>query len=173
MAFLILIGFTIKEKIIAASLGLLITILGILNVLNVFAVEVGKPSGDPSLFKNEIAVIDYIYKYANGKNFKVYAYLPSVYDYPYQYLFWWYGNKNYKFIPGEYAYSPNKPQYISNREKFEGRKDGFSGLVFLIKEPDTIHMRQAWENDYKDMQFISKQMIGPLEIEVRSEVARL
>lgn len=126
-------------------------------------------SMDVSLYKNEITAIDYVYKYAGGKNFKVYTYLPSVYDYPYQYLFWWYGKKQYGYIPGEYAYSPGKPQYISQKEKFEGSKDNFSGLVFLIKEPDRIAYREAWENDFVEMEFISRQMVGPLEIEIRQE----
>lgn len=123
---------------------------------------------DPSLFRNEISAIDYVYQKAGGKNFKVYTYLPSVIDYPYQYLFWWYGLKQYGYTPVEYAYSPNKPQYISNKEKFSKPGNNSSGLIFLIKEPDRIRMRQAWENDYKDMRFISKEMVGPLEIEVRN-----
>lgn len=148
-----------------------IVFFAVLNIVNFFQ-ERGTPSNDPSLYKNEIAAIDYIYKYANGQNFKAYAYLPSVIDYPYQYLIWWYGRKKYSYVPGEYAYSPNKPQYISNKAKFEGRKDDFSGLVFLIKEPDRIRMRQAWENDFQDMKLIDKHKFGDIEVEVRTEVLK-
>ncbi len=162
-------NFNFFGKIIAVFVTTLLVFFALSNIFKFFTRDFGRPSMDPSLYKNEISAIDYVYKYADGKNFKVYAYLPSVYDYPYQYLFWWYGKKNYGYIPGEYAYSPNKPQYISNKDKFEGRKDNFSGLVFLIKEPDRIKMRQAWENDYKNMEFILKEIVGPLEVEVRFE----
>ncbi len=121
-------------------------------------------------YKNEIAAIDFVYKYADGKNFKVYTYLPSVYDYPYQYLFWWYGQKKYGYIPGEYVYSPNKPTYIPSQDKFQGRKDNFSGLVFLIKEPNRgYNWRSGWEASYRFMKLLSSVKIGLLDVEVRQE----
>mgnify|MGYP001616114463 FL=1 len=126
---------------------------------------------------NEIRAIDFVYKKAEGKNFKVYTYLPSVYDYPYQYLFWWYGRKNYGYVPGEYVYSPNKPKYIPSQEKFQGVKTNFSGLVFLIKEPAIQEagkdlLRDLWENDFKEMESISKEMVGPIEVEIKREITR-
>ena len=176
-ATILLLGFVLKKlfdsgffgKLISVTLFLMVVLSSVLNIINFFTKDFGKVNLDPSSIKNEIAAIDYVYQKAEGQNFKVYTYLPSVYDYPYQYLFWWYGKKTYGYIPGEYAYSPNKPQYISNKDKFEGKKDNFSGLIFLIKEPDRIRYRTAWENDFKDMEFISKEMVGPLEIEIRRE----
>lgn len=165
-------GFNLFGKMISLTLTLIIIFFSLFNIFKFFLHDINITNQDPSLFKNEISAIDYIYKYADGKNFKVYVYLPSVYDYPYQYLFWWYGKTQYGYIPEEYAYSPNKPQYISNKERFSENVLGLDspGLVFLIKEPDRIQMRQAWENDFKDMEFISKEMVGPLEIEIRKEV---
>ncbi len=177
-ASIILIGFVLKQllqfkiwgKVLSLGLTVIIIWFGVSSLLNYFLNERGKANGDPSLLKNEIAVIDHVYQKASGKNFKVYSYLPSVYDYPYQYLFWWYGQKQYGYIPGEYVYSPNKPPYIPSQNKFQGIRDNLSGLVFLIKEPDRIGYRQAWESDYKDMEFVSKEMVGSLEVEVRREV---
>lgn len=139
------------------------------SLLNITEIRF-KPDSDPSRYKNEIAAIDFVYKYANGKNFKVYTYLPSVYDYPYQYLFWWYGKKTYGYIPAEYAYWPNIPQYISNKEKFEGNHDNLSSLVFLIKEPDRNYTRSGWEGRMYKLKTIEKQMVGPLEIEIKEDV---
>lgn len=176
---ILLTGFLLKEvwnfnifgKLISPILAVTIIWFAVFNIINFFSNDFGKENLDPSLYKNEIAAIDYVYKYANGKNFKVYTYLPSVIDYPYQYLFWWYGQKIYGYIPGEYAYSPNKPQYISNQNKFEGRKDNFSGLVFLIKEPNHNYTRFGWEGDFIKYNWkpIEKQMVGPIEVEVRKE----
>ncbi|MBI2596823.1 hypothetical protein HYW41_01590 [Candidatus Daviesbacteria bacterium] len=160
----------ITGRLVSLILSLSLFYFSVFNILNFFVNDLGKENMDPSLYKNEIKAIDYVYQKANGKNFKVYIYLPSVYDYPYQYLFWWYGQKKYGYIPKEYVYSPNKPQYIPSQEKFQGEKSNFSELVFLIKEPDRIKMRQAWENDYKDMEMLSKEMVGPIEVEVRREL---
>lgn len=176
-ATVILLGFVLKElysvnqqgKLASIILSLLISIFAIKNIINFFVFDMGKPNMDPSLFRNEIKAIDYVYQYANGQNFQVYTYLPSVYDYPYQYLFWWYGNKKYGYIPYEYAYAPNKPKYIPSQEKFQGRKDNFSHFVFLIKEPDRNDTRSGWEGEFINLVSLEKQMVGPIEIEIKKE----
>lgn len=131
-------------------------------------------SNDPSDYINEVAAIDYVYKYAQGKNFKVYTYLPSVIDYPYQYLIWWWGLKNYGYLPIDYAYAPNKPQYIANKDKFSATGDSLkkrenSNFVFLIKEPNLNYTRFGWEGDFVKLENVNKQMVGPLEVEVKKE----
>lgn len=177
-ALLILIAYLLKElmrgnvlnKAIALSLSGVFVISAFGNIFQSLGNYINKPNMDPSLYKNEIAAIDYVYQKAGGQNFKVYTYLPSVYDYPYQYLFWWYGQKKYGYIPGEYAYAPNKPPYIPSQDKFQGRKDNFSGLVFLIKEPDRNYTRSGWEGEFVKLKSINKEMVGPLEVEVREEL---
>ncbi len=174
---LILLGYLLEEiwhlnwrgKIVSVVLGIFLVIYAISNVVHFFVSDFGKPSGDPSLYRNETAAIDYVYQKANGKNFKVYTYLPSVYDFPYQYLFWWYGKKTYGYIPGDYAYSPNKPPYVASQSQFYGSQTNYSGLVFLIKEPDHNYTRPGWEGAFVKLPTISTQMVGPIEVEIRKE----
>ncbi len=157
------------------SLALLLAIVwfGFLNIFNFFAQDFGRSNSDPSLYKNEIAAIDYVYKKAAGQNFKVYTFMPSVYDYPYQYLFWWYGRKKYGYIPAEYAYAPNKPQYIGSKDKFEGSAENYNGLIFLIKEPNRGHnWKSGWEADYRFMELLSAQRLGAIDIEMRREIKK-
>ncbi len=73
--------------------------------------------GDASLYRNQLAVIDNIYKQADGKDFNYVVYTPPVHDFTYQYIFLWYGKKHYGYIP--------------KKEK--------SSLFFLIIEPDYQH----------------------------------
>lgn len=162
----VLVGFLIKRF---PVFSVFIIFFALSNMVNFFLHDFGKPNMDPSLYKNEIAAIDYVYEYANGKNFKVYTYLPSVYDYPYQYLFWWYGKNKYGYIPGEYVYSSNKPQYIPGQDKFQGSQENFSGLVFLIKEPDRNDTRSGWEGPFAKLVTVQKQMVGPIEVEIKKE----
>lgn len=185
---LILIGFLLREiwdfnifgKAVAVSIAAFIMLFGFFNILNFFINYMGKPSTDSSLFGNEISAIDYVYNYAKDKNFKVYTYLPSVYDYPYQYLIWWYGLKKFGYLPIDYAYSPNKPEYISNKAYFSAKEEDLkkrenSNLVFLIKEPNYRYTRFGWEGDFisapnaPKLVSIEKTMVGPIEIEVRRE----
>lgn len=127
-----------------------------------------EPSNDPSVFRNELAAVDYIYNFADGKNFKAYAYLPSVIDYPYQYIFWWRGLGKYGYVPEDYAYQPDKPPYIKNKELLRtGSKPESSGFTFLIKEPDRIGQRHLWENYFNQKKLIKSDTVGPLIVEVR------
>jgi len=96
--------------------GIIILVLFLIN-LNPVAIinNLGKSAwvGDASVYKNQLQVVDYIYGQARGKSFKEQVYTPPIYDYPYRYLFKWYG-------PNKYHYGP----------------DNNSHLAFFILEPD-------------------------------------
>lgn len=127
-------------------------------------------STDPSVYRNEIDAIDYAYQKAGGKGFKLYTYLPSVIDYPYQYLVWWRGIKKYGYLPEDYAYLPNKPDYIGGKKELDkGVGPKYEGLVVLIKEPDRIGQRHLWENSFNQMETVEKTKVGPLEVELKKE----
>jgi hypothetical protein len=125
---------------------------------------------DPSLFKNQIEIIDLIYEKAENKDFKVYTHIPSVYDYQYQYLFWWWGKNTYGYLPSEYAYAPHAPEYIKNKNNFnESPSRDSSGLVFLIKEKTDARLENLWLNQFIDNKVVAKMMVGALELEIRNE----
>lgn len=69
--------------------------------------------GDPSVYRNQLRVVDYIYMDANGKQFKYILYTPPVHDHTYKYLFSWYGKKTYGYTPVEKT-----------------------GIMYVILEPD-------------------------------------
>lgn len=123
-------------------------------------------SGDASLYKNEEYAIDYVYQKTQGKNFKAYVYMPSVIDYPYQYIFWYRGLTKYGYTPEDYAYAPGKPQYISNKEFFVHPKKeaSSSGLVFLIKESDRINIRHLWENIFANLEVVDSVKLPGVEV---------
>lgn len=108
----------IKKCINASSLVIYLVLLVLFIVyLNDVKFSINfKPSweGDAAVYRNQIAVVNYIYKMANGKRFNYVTYTPSVHDYIYQYLLPWYGKKKYG--------------YIASQEKEQ--------LFFLIIEPD-------------------------------------
>ena len=94
---------------------LIVLFIANLNLLSVYQ-SLTRPLwvGDASVYRNQVAVIDYVYNQANGKPFKYVVYTPPVYDYTYQYLFLWYG-------PEKYHYKPSLQ----------------SSLAYFILEPDT------------------------------------
>lgn len=162
----LLMDFHVAGK-VAAILTIIFTVFLAGNNIISFLDEKKAPNNDPSSYVNEQAAVDYVYEKAGGRNFKAYVYLPSVIDYPYQYIFWWRGMTKYGYTPEDYAYAPSKPPYISNKEFFISPKKEAtsSGLVFLIKEPDRINIRHLWENIYAKLEKIDSVKLPGIEVE--------
>ena len=166
----IILDYGTKGKLVGVVIFTVFVLFSLINIKN-YLLDLGNPNNDPANFKNEILSIDYVYEKAFGKNFKVYVYLPSVIDYPYQYLFWWRGLRKYGYLPEDYAYAPDKPPYISQKELLNrGSRPQSSGLVFLIKQPDQTGIRHLWENTFREMPLLSSEKVGPNEIEIRKEI---
>lgn len=147
--------------------------VGIHSSSLLFISDLKKANMDPSLFRNQIEIIDVVYEKAKSKDFKVYTHIPSVYDYQYQYLFWWWGKNIYGYLPSEYAYSPNIPEYIKYKDNFsENAARDSSGLVFLIKEKTDARLENLWLNQFIDNKVVAKMMVGALELEIRNEKSK-
>lgn len=102
------------------SLPFILVLLFLIFALHIRELKVvdawGKPmfEGNAAVYRNQLAVIDYIYQNAKGEKFNYIVYTPPVHDYTYKYLFLWYGPKKYHYIPS-------------------GEK---ASLFYLILEPD-------------------------------------
>lgn len=176
VAAIFIVGFVIYSlkqftlgKVMAIFLSLALFVFTVQNMTDYIKAAQVEETGNSQL-RTEIKAIDYTYKEAGGKNFKVYTYMPSVYDWPYQYLYWWHGINKYGYLPSEYAYAPNKPAIVREKERLNtGSNPESSGLIFLIKEPDQIGIRHLWENDFSKMSLMKTENIGPLIIETRLE----
>jgi 4-amino-4-deoxy-L-arabinose transferase-like glycosyltransferase len=87
--------------------GLIVVIIFLIN-FNPIAVanNFSKPIfiGDASVYRNKLAVIDYVYQQSDGKQFKYVVYTRAVYNDVYQYLFKWYGQKKYHYSPSKDAH---------------------------------------------------------------------
>lgn len=129
-----------------------------------------RASGDPSLLVNELAAVDWVYQKANGLGFYVYSYLPSVYDYPYQYLFWWYGRDKYGYLPCEYSTYPRTPDlFVPGLKYYQEPKRDCSNLRFLIIEPDkNQEIQNIWLTGVqKDTTLLQQDKIGDIRVEKR------
>lgn len=132
--------------------------------------EYFRPSNDASLLVNEIKAIDWVYQKAEGQGFYEYNYLPSVYDYPYQYLFWWYGRQKYGYLPCEFAtYHQDFKFFIPGSNHYENPKRKCSSLKFLIIEPDlNSNVREQWLAGVRqETTLVEEATIGSIKIEKR------
>jgi hypothetical protein len=145
-------------KILVAGL-LLFSLTSTIQIQLPFIPEKNHQSTDKSTLKNELAAIDWVYTKAAGKGFQAYNYIPSVYDYPYQYLYWWYGKKEYGYHPQVVTYLDNVPEYIKDNDKFfNARREITDSTIFLIYEKDEDQKRQAaWLGNFTKFCTLEKQ----------------
>lgn len=132
------------------------------------------PSDNPSSLKNEMTTVDWIYKEANGQGFNVYSFLPSVYDFQYQYVFWWHGTKSYGYQPQDISYLPNQPEYILNSDMAwkKRRPTSESNLTFLIIENGQVDplRLQSWLKSFSNLCMVKRQeFLWRSEIRVLSQ----
>lgn len=106
--------------------------------------------GDASLYRNQLAVVDNIYKQANGKEFNYVLYTPPVHDFTYKYIFLWYGKEHYGYTP--------------KKEK--------ASLFFLILEPDYQHSFRLtnWLEERKNDGKIIKEEIEKGNITIQTRI---
>jgi len=112
-------------------------------------------SDDPKNTANLIKNIDWVYKEMKNEGFRAYNYVPEVYDYPHQYLYWWYGNKKYGYMPEIISYSLEKvPEYIRLQDIFyKNNKKGDDKLAIIYETKSTY---LDWLNQFKDYCTIKK-----------------
>lgn len=106
--------------------------------------------GNAAVYRNQIAIIDYVYNDAKGRDFKYIVYTPAVHDYTYRYLFSWYGKKKFGYIPVQKS----------------------TGLFYVILEPDhDLPFRlKDWLRDREDDGIIQKEKIvkGGITVQART-----
>ena len=156
LIFILLVSFVIgvfylylKKSVImlAIAIVLVASCVNQLKILNTF--QKSEWIGDASVYRNQVQIVDYIYKEAGSKKFNYLVYTPPIYDYPYQYLFKWYGAKQYKYTPDIKAQS----------------------LLFVVIEPDNIPGRQeAWLEIRKEDGKIVKEKTFQSGIKVQTRL---
>lgn len=102
---------------------------------------------DPSNLNNRLKTVEKVYELANGDGFNLYNYTPSVYDYPYQYLFWWQG-REYGYHPAKITYQDNVPEYIPNNDRLLNLKKEATQTFFIVEENKTQEAN-LWLNQFE------------------------
>ena len=119
-----------------------------------------KATDDPKNLNNLIKNIDWVYQKINGDGFEAYNYVPEVYDYPNQYLYWWYGIKKYGYMPNKVSYSlVEVPEYIRTQKEFyENTRENKNGKIALIYETKNSYI--GWLNQFEKYCTVKKWETG-------------
>ena len=136
--------------------------------LNLGKVRLRERSTDPALLLNQIEAIDWVYGRARGEGFKVYNFVPAVYDLNYQYLFWWYGGWKYGYQPSAVTYQAGVPEYIENAVRYWSKTKPAGDLVFLIRESNQnfLDKEGAWRKNYESLCVVEQErLLGNIIVE--------
>ena len=171
----LLIRYLLEKNKVVAILVLLVMVIynsALVIRMNYFLGKIPN-IGESGMLSVQKEVIDWIYKDADKLAFNAYLYTAPVYDYNYQYLFWWYGKKQYGYWPQEYSYLPGKIDYVPYKDKYIARQRNQQpqkqpDLIYLIIEPDIFQDRiDGWLGSFSENKLINSKKIGENVIEKR------
>lgn len=141
---------SVSQKIVIYVISLVFLIIALNPIRIAQNINSAGFEGDASVYRNQLKVVDYVYKKADTKAFNVTVYTPPIFDYTYQYLFSWHGKNTYKYVPDQ---KPTK-------------------LLFIVLEPDPqFPKRQVdWllvrKNDGKTVQ--EERLQGGIVVQTRT-----
>lgn len=125
---------------------------------------------DPAQLSNQLKAIDIIYQDAENLQFSVYIFTPSVYDQNYQYLFWWQGIRLDRGLPQDFAYLPNQPDYVRNKNVYT-RSANLSDQIYLIIEngqENEFYTKANWLKNFDTYKIIwEKDINGAVKVQKR------
>lgn len=127
------------------------------------------PSNDPGLLASQLKVIDWIYQKSPHQGFDAYIFVPTLYGYHWQYLFWWYGVKQYGFVPCYYGGYPktSKHLFIPGSDFYNRPALGCTGLQFFVIEPGA-EVKEEWRKELGSGKLIESTSIGQIKVEMRN-----
>ena len=138
-------------------------LIGFLLIRNIYLTTVDqwqfvgqKQSDDPKNLSNLIKNIDWVYEKIGDSGFEAYSYVPEIYDYPNQYLYWWHGNKKYGYMPNKVSYSLTEvPEYVRAQNDFyDNVKENKDGKIALIYETKDLYI--GWLNQFGEYCTVDK-----------------
>lgn len=124
-----------------------------------------KPSFEKAnvMLATRLKVVDYIYERSNGKPFSSYHYLPDIYDYSYQYIYFWKAVKG-KTLPEDFSYKPNESIYVKEKpgllEHFNQTVENPEKIFYVVESPENNDFLDAWWNEQKYGAIVNQVEVG-------------
>lgn len=119
----------------------------------------------PAFLPNKIKAIEYIYSQADGQPFASYQYMPDIYDFPYQYLYFRRALQG-KSLPTEFSYKPGEVTYIPEKPELLARfrnqeTDGSPQKIFyIVEKSDNPALLEQWWSQQKYGTITQEQKIS-------------
>ncbi|MBP9781944.1 hypothetical protein KBC89_04795 [Candidatus Woesebacteria bacterium] len=139
------------KKIPRPLLGLWIVVLLIAPFLSIGKIyfHYSEMRDDRSFLPVKLKTIETVYQIAGDKPFASFQYAPHIYDFDWQYLYFWRA-ANGDRLPTEFAYEPNVVPYIVEKpdllNHFSSEVDGRSPeiIFYIVEEPMQPSLLVSW-----------------------------
>ena len=133
-----------------------------------FFTELPSLKENTSLLPIKIATLQLIREKSQGQNFASYHYVPDLYDFPYQYLYFWQGMHG-QTLPTEFSYQPNEYIYVTDKQEMLSKYPQTTNpknVFFIIEQPADKTLYGLWWGNQTHGAVIDTFMVGK-NIEVK------
>ena len=107
--------------------------------------------------------LDRIKELANNESFASYHYVPDIYDYSYQYLYFQRAFEGEK-LPYEFTYKPGEITYIKEKaellEEVEQHQQEPKSIFFIVEAPENQNFLDEWWNHQKYGEIIFEETLS-------------
>lgn len=111
----------------------------------------------------KIKAIDYIRDQAGENPFASYHYAPDIYDFSYQYLYFWQAYHGQSLL-SEFSYKPNAPVYIVEKSELLGRFDHNPQepklIFYVVEKPHNQDFLDQWWDEQVFGEIVNKESIS-------------
>lgn len=112
----------------------------------------------------KIETLDRIESIADGRPYASYHYVPDIYDFSYQYLYYWRGLQGHS-MPTEFSYKPGEVSYVVQKADLSTRipnREGEPELIFFIVEsPEKSELLERWWGQQQYSEIVQTIEISP------------
>jgi len=118
-----------------------------------------------NMLSAKMLAYDFIIENATGSAYSVYYYAPDIYDYPFQYIFFWQAY-NGRPLPSEFSYKPGEDVYVKEKTSllpaYQERNMLPAKIFFVVEYPKANErLLQNWWNQQAYGKILSEHKIGP------------
>jgi len=119
---------------------------------------------NPNLLAVKLDVIGYVEDKIGDRNFSSYQYVPDIYDYSYQYLYFWKAY-NGKSLPIEFSYQPNETSYVKEKNALLSvlpvRKGAPEMIFYIVEQPNSnANLLSNWWNHQASSEIVNEKTFG-------------
>ncbi|MBP7875399.1 hypothetical protein KA012_00190 [Candidatus Woesebacteria bacterium] len=142
------------------------------NLLQYFTIELPEHQQSKTMLASKEKVLDFIVQDASGQPFAMYTFVPDIYDYSYQYL-WFRRAFQGGELPVDFSYRSGTTDYITDKgallQHFTQQKGTPAYVYFVIEQPNEGRVFDDWWSMQSYGEVVGQYAIGKDILVIKAE----